>query len=336
MCAKNVFTLFSLTGILLISSCVPSRKFEELKAKQAKCEDERNALSSANKSLEDQVTEQKAAIAKFESRIDALINDTTVLGSSIRKLTRQYDKINQLNDDLLKKQAELNAGSQRETAKLMGELETMKTALITKEDELKELEKDLRQKEGNLKNLTTELEKREKRVNELEEMIAQKDAKVKELKDRVTAALLGFKDKGMSIEQKNGKIYVSLEAKLLFAKGSTAIDSEGKKALVELAKVLESQSDISVLVEGHTDVDKLAGGGNLKDNWDLSVLRATSVVRVLAENPKIDPKQLTAAGRGEYSPIDEGTTEESKAKNRRIEVILTPNLDELFNILEKE
>ncbi|MBN4062061.1 MAG: hypothetical protein COA57_01405 [Flavobacteriales bacterium] len=330
--SSNSSTIAALL-IFFLFSCVPARQFEELKEKQRKCADERNVLSAQNKELETKVTELTAELSDLKKQRKLLVRDTLMLGNSLRKMTLQYDKINTLNDELLKKQSQLREGSQAENAKLMRELEAMKNDLLKKEDELKELESELEKKKSNLDKLSGELENREKRVKELENIIAKKDAAVSELKQKVTDALLGFQGKGLTVSQKNGKIYVSMEAKLLFAKGSTAIDPKGKKALVGLAKVLEDQKDISILVEGHTDTDKITGG-KYKDNWDLSVVRATEVVRVMTASSNIDPKQLTAAGRGEFVPIDPGDTEKAKSKNRRIEVILTPNLDELFRILE--
>ena len=265
-------------------------------------------------------------------------------------MTRQYDKINRLNDELLKKQAELREGSESENRKLLAELQLLQDDLQRREDDLKNAERDLElaQRDLDMKKIKLErlgldlektemaLQQREKRVNELEEIIAQKDEAVKALKNKIAEALMGFKDKGLTVEQKNGKIYVSMEAKLLFASGSTKVDPEGIKALVELAKVLQDQKDLEILVEGHTDTDKLSGNGSLKDNWDLSVMRATSVVRIMLDNSSISTNQIIAAGRGEFMPIDESDSPEAKAKNRRIEVILTPNLDKLFELIETE
>ena len=327
-------TLFLILIISTFFACVPARQVEELKEKQRKCEDERNSLSATNRELETKVNELTAELTELKKLKKSLVRDTTLLGNSLSKMTNQYEEINRLNEALLAKQTQLTAGKEAEHLKLMQELEVMKDNLLKREDDLRAAERELDVKKGNLEALNTELEKREKRVKELEDVIAQKDAAANLLKDKLTTALLGFKDKGLTIEQKHGKIYVSLEAKLLFPKGSTAIDAEGKKALVELAKALENQKDISILVEGHTDTDKLSGSGALRDNWDLSVLRATAVVRILSQNKNIDPARLTAAGRGEYFPIDAADTPEAKAKNRRIEVILTPDLDQLFDIIE--
>ena len=173
---------------------------------------------------------------------------------------------------------------------------------------------------------------REKRVNELEEAIRKKEAAVQLLKAKVANALRGFENQGLSVVQKNGKIYVSLEAKLLLKSGSTFVEEEGVRALVELGKALESEKDLEIIVEGHTDTDKLNSSTSPKNNWELSVLRATSVVQILLNNSSMTPSQIMAGGRGEFLPIDES----DKAKNRRIEVIISPNLNELFEIISNE
>ena len=177
-----------------------------------------------------------------------------------------------------------------------------------------------------------ELNNKEKRVAELESVLARKDSTVSALKEKVSSALLGFQDNGLTVSTKNGKVYVSLEERLLFESGSTVVDSKGVDALKKLAKVLEREIDINVLIEGHTDNVPIKGA-TIKDNWDLSVLRATSIVRIITSNSKVDPRSLTAAGRGEYFPIDNANTPEARKKNRRTEIILAPNLDELYKIL---
>lgn len=322
-------------------SCIPARQVEELQEKYDKCDAERGDLMVERKDLETENTELKADIEKMSKEAEGFKRDTTILGTSVRKMTKQYDKINKLNDELLKKMEMLEANSNAENQKLLKNLQAMQDDLQKREDELKVAQKELENQKMALQKAQLELEQtelalkeREKRVNELEKIIAEKDAAVKALKDKIAEALLGFKEKGLTVEQKNGKIYVSMEAKLLFAKGSITVDPEGKKALVELAKVLQDQKDLEILVEGHTDTDKLSGNGPIKDNWELSVMRATSVVRIMLESSEIGPYQITAAGRGEFVPVDPGDTEEAKAKNRRIEVILTPNLNELYQIIE--
>lgn len=327
--------LIALFLILSATSCISPKKVNEIKDDFLKSDEERKYLKSENQRLETENKEQSASIENSKNNIKALSEDTTTLGLELRRKVKEYDRVNKLNDQLLKKQAESSQLSEAENRKLIYELQTAQENLQNKEDALLALERELNLKKSNLDKLSTALVDREKRVNELEAIIAEKDARVKDLKNKVTNALLNFKDKGLTVEQKNGRIYVSMEAELLFPSGSTAINTEGKKALVDLAKVLEKQENITVLVEGHTDVDAYRGSGQIKDNWDLSVMRSTSVVKIMLENSKLDPTVLTAAGRGEFMPLDPAKTAEAKAKNRRIEIILTPNLDQLFEILDK-
>ena len=179
------------------------------------------------------------------------------------------------------------------------------------------------------------LSKSAQRLQELEDLIAAKEAAMKKLKDTLSKALNGFEGKGLTVEQKNGKVYVSMENKLLFNSGSWAVGSEGKKAVVEVAKVLGDNPDIAVLIEGHTDDDGFKGSGPIADNWDLSTKRATAIVAILSENKKVNKQNLTAAGRSEYAPLQSNATAEGKAKNRRIEIILTPRLDEISKMLNE-
>ena len=153
------------------------------------------------------------------------------------------------------------------------------------------------------------------------------------LKDAISRALTDFEGKGLTVEQRDGKVYVSMENKLLFNSGSWAVGPEGKKAVKQLGSVLGVNPDIAVLIEGHTDNVPYTGNGTLTSNWDLSTKRATSIVNILRENTNIDPANLTAAGRGEFAPLTSNETAEGRAKNRRIEVILKPKLDELSKLL---
>lgn len=330
----KIATVFTLLA-LFFTGCVSPKKVQELTDNYNKSEEDRKYLLKENERLETENKEQKAAIELNNKNIESLAQDTTLLGANLRRTQKEYERVNKLNDQLLKQQLESTKLSEAENRKLLAELQASQEELMKKEDALKKLERELHVKKSNLDKLSTDLEAREAKVKELQDIIAQKDAAVNTLKDKVSDALLNFKDKGLTVEQKNGRIYVSMEAKLLFPSGSTAINPEGKQALLDLAKVLEQQQGITVLVEGHTDVDAYRGTGQIKDNWDLSVMRATAVVKMMLENSQIDPKVLTAAGRGEFMPIDEATTFEAKAKNRRIEIILTPNLDQLFEIIDK-
>lgn len=308
---------FSLIALALLAACVPNRKYEELQTRYRSTQESESAAVAKAQQAEAAMLEQKAAMEDLNTRNANLKRDTTILGTSLRNMTVQYDKINELNQQLLDKYNALMAGDRSENRKLLTDLEATRLKLQGREDSLNALGRSLKEREAKLADLQHELDA--------------KDAAMRSLKERVSAALTGFEGKGLTVTQKGGKIYVNLENKLLFATGSTVVESEGRKALASLAKAVENEKDLSILVEGHTDTDKILPGGTLKDNWDLSVLRATSVVRILQESSKLDPTRITAGGRGEYVPVDPA----DKAKNRRIEVILSPNLEALYKLVQE-
>lgn len=332
---RNV--VYSFLAILVISSifsCVPARKYEELNAKYKSCSEENESFRTSNKELEEKTTELTASVEQLKKAIASLENDTTIMGNSLRLMTTNYDNINKTYQLLLDKNNELLSGNKTTTEKLTKDLLRTQEELQAKEDALRTLEGSLTLKEEKLKKLTAELESREKRVNELEAMISRKDSLVTALKNKVKEALLGFENNGLTIEQKNGKVYVSLDESLLFSSGSYAVGTKGVDVLKKLAKVLEQNQEINILVEGHTDNVPLNGKGDVADNWDLSVKRATSVVKIITTNSSVNPKRLTAAGRGEYIPLDMTNTADGRKKNRRTEIILSPKLDELLQLLE--
>ncbi len=311
--------------LLFISSCVPGRRFQEVQNEAIQCAKEKKELSAKFDAINEDLTECLSRQKTIEESLTRLKKDTALLSSSLNRMTTQYNKINELNEQLMSKQASLMSSSENEKKELLENLLALQKDLQEQQTRLNTLEIELNQKSSLLQD-------REGRVKELEELLASKDAAVRALKDKVSDALLGFKDKGLTVVEKDGRVYVSLEAKLLFASGSTAVSAEGTSALIQLSKAIEGEKDLSILVEGHTDTDKIIGNSApYKDNWDLSVMRATSVVRIMQGNSSIDPTQLTAAGRGEYLPVDPT----DKAKNRRIEIILAPDLTELFNLISE-
>jgi len=320
---------------MVVSSCVPSRQYEELKAKQEKCETERESLTNGNRTLSAENEELTADLNQLTKLMEQLKKDTAADGKYYRKVEAKYQSLDKLNQELTDRLSRSRNEGDRENRELLQALRQTQLDLQKREDDLRELERELGVKEKRLNDVQIELEKREARVKELENIIAEKDAAVRALKDRIAAALTGFADKGLTVEQRNGKIYVSLEAKLLFQSGSTGVNAEGKKALLDLAAVIKDETDITILVEGHTDTDPFNGAGAIKDNWDLSVMRATSVVKIMTKDGGMDNTMLTAAGRGEFIPVADNGTAEGKAINRRIEIILTPNLDKLFEIINE-
>lgn len=315
--------------------CVPAKKVSEITDKYEKCEESRGYLSAENAKLEKANNELTASVDRMTKKMDDLAKDTARLGEQLKNLNYQYEQLQATNKALVEKQDVLVSGSKRENQELLNQLLEVQNDLQAKEDSLKLLAYDLNVQQKELSTLNTSLQEREARVKELEDLLAQKDAAVNALKNQIKNALIGFEDKGISVEQKNGRVYVSMEAKLLFNSGSALVNAEGKTVVTQLASALENQEDLTILVEGHTDSDKLSGTGKYKDNWELSSERAIAVVRIMLKNSEIDPQILTAAGRGEYNPVAENNSPENKAKNRRIEVILTPNLDKLFEILDE-
>ena len=320
--------------LLALSACVTPKIHNTLVAEH---ESEKSALILAEKnalSLNGKLEESEGTITALQVQIYDLRNDSLQNGKSLTILQSKYDELSDAYDLLVSKNSSYMANKAKETKKLLEQLEQAQTELFTKEDELNKLSNSLDAKEEELKLAQEELEARSARVTELEAIINKKDSIVTALKQSISKALIGLEGDGLTIEQKNGKVYISLEEDLLFASGKYEVNSGGIAALNKLATALASQKDLEILVEGHTDSIPYSMS-LLKDNWDLSVMRATNVVKALLKNPSLDPLQLTAAGRAEFIPISTNKTKEGRSANRRIEMILSPNLDDLFKLLEK-
>lgn len=329
----NYKNLFYFLALGLMVSCVPARLMEETKSKLTACESELSALKKTSQENAAQLAELKDESVKDKKSLDGLKRDTTIMGSIIRNLTSKYDKLNLVNEQLIDRYNKLLSGSEKDNTKLSSSLQLTQEELLRKQDELKSLELKLNKQKENLDNLTAELKKREDRVNELEDILKKKDQAAADLRKKLSDALIGFEGKGLTITQKNGKVYISMDESLLFASGKTNVEPKGIEALKNVAKVLEQNTEINLLVEGHTDDVPMKGAGEIKDNWDLSVMRATSVTKIMLGSANIDASRITAAGRGEFFPLDKGKTPEARKKNRRTELILTPKLDELLKVL---
>jgi chemotaxis protein MotB len=252
----------------------------------------------------------------------------------LHSLDIKYDKLNRQYTDLQEAQDQLLSGNISETKKLLQELQNKQLGIIEQEDQLRKLEDNLRADQYKLDKYKNELEETNARLVELEKILFKKDSVVNALKDKVSRALMGFADMGLAVELKNGKVYVSLDEELLFKSGSTVVDPKGVSALKKLAEVLEVNKDINITVEGHTDDVPYISSSTIQDNWDLSVKRATAIVRILMTNSNIDGSRILAAGRSKYQPVINSKAPDARKKNRRTEIILTPKLDELFQILE--
>lgn len=334
---------FLFVGVLsiVLASCVPLKQYKDLKSKNQQCEDERLYLKNQQKELTEKVNELNTTIDKLQKQASALMLDTASLGSAKRSLTEQLNRMTKLNEELNALLKRKSQETSAENQKLLAQLQQLQESLLKKEDELKALEREINKKKYNVDSLMAELnaktdllEKKSARLIELEGILNKKDSAVKALKDKVAKALKGYEGQGLSVTYKNGKVYVSMEEKLLFQSGRWEVDAKGQKAIKDLAAVLEKNPDVNIMIEGHTDDVPYKGSGGVEDNWDLSTKRATAVLKILLANSKIDPQRVTAAGRGEYMPLVAAKTPEARAKNRRTEIILTPKLDELFKILD--
>ena len=327
-------TLYLVSFLFIFSSCVTPKIYNALVAenelvKSALIKQEKRGIK-----LQSQIEELEGEIISLKSKITDLKNDSIQNGGSLIALQNKYKLLSESYDVLTSKNSRQMAEKAKETKKLLEEFEQVQSDLFGKEDELTRLSLSLEKKETELKLAQEKLDARSIRVAELESIINKKDSIVTALKKSISKALIGLEGEGLTIVQRNGKVYISLEEDLLFASGKYEVNSGGITALNKLATALASQQDLEILVEGHTDSIPLSGKGLIKDNWDLSVMRATSVVKVLTKNSGLSPLQLTAAGRAEFVPISDNQTVEGRSVNRRIEMILSPNLDDLFKLLE--
>lgn len=307
--ARNLFLL--LISLMVFSSCVSSKKFKQLEALKEDMKLENQALLQK---LDEQVKENaglEATNKNLRDEVYALKQDTTDCHNDVRTLTQKYN-------DLTKMYEDLGSQSKKELTALIQQNQTL----------LKQLD----EKQRLLVDKENELQQREARLKELEGMIAAKDAAINNLKKSIEDALLNFNKDDLTVEIRNGKIYVSVAEQLLFKSGSTVVDPKGKDALTKLAGALKNQPDIDIMVEGHTDSIPIKTAA-IKDNWDLSVLRATSITRILID-AGISPTAVIPAGHGEFMPVASNKDKEGRAKNRRTEIVLSPKLDEVFKILE--
>lgn len=316
MSLKNIFP--ALIVIFIVSSCVSSKVHEDLQAQY-------NSLDSRHNKLSNDLKETRAKgekdLSSLQQDYNTLRSERDQLAATLKKREAELENLKASYDALEANSSSALSENSRRNRNLLAELD--------------EKEKSLKAEQARLEKLQKDLTSRSNRIDELEGLIAAKDAKMNALKTAVSNALTNFEGKGLTVEQRDGKVYVSMENKLLFSSGSWTVNAEGRKAVQQLGQVLAQNPDIAVLIEGHTDNVPYGGSGQLKDNWDLSTKRATSIVQILRENNNIDPINLTAAGRGEFAPVASNATSEGKAKNRRIEVILTPKLDEINQLLKE-
>lgn len=304
---------------LVAYSCVSPKVYKQLEDKYANLKKEHKALGDENDALQSAKTKLENDLNALQNEYDKVLAQRDKLQSEHNALKANYDNLKNSYDALEENSSAAIAENVQKNRELLAELEAKEQALATENERLKKLQRDL--------------EDRSNRVAELESLIAAKDEAMRNLKDAISRALTDFEGKGLTVEQRDGKVYVSMENKLLFKSGSWAVGTDGRTAVTQLGSVLADNPEIAVLIEGHTDNVPYTGNAQLSGNWDLSTKRATAIVKILKENANIKPENLTAAGRGEYAPIATNDSPEGRAKNRRIEVILTPKLDEITKLL---
>ncbi|NUM31111.1 MAG: OmpA family protein [Bacteroidetes bacterium] len=326
-------TIAILICTFLLSSCVSQKKFDSLKQDFNKLSIEKSNCDSLNL-----LTLAKSK--ELQKEIEKLNNDLNKSKFELEEKKAEYEQSKKLYDQLKEIYETKLANEALTKDELKKSLRELEDKLVKKELELNEKEANLLKKEQEVKKLSDDLNKiannlkeRENRIKELEDLIKQKDEKVKNLKESLENELLGYKESGLSVSIKNGKVYVSVEEKLLFQSGKTDVSANGKKALLKVCQSIKNVKDFEIMVEGHTD-DVPIKTARYEDNWDLSVLRATSVIRIMIKEGEIDPKSVIPTGRGKYYPADMGDTAESKAKNRRIEIILSPDIEKILNIIK--
>ncbi len=339
MKAKNIISA-TLFLCLMLWRCVPAKEFEKMSQQYESISQSNKELVSENDDLNTKVAELNGINAALQRTKLHLEDDTVRLSLENHRLKHNNKTIRAVNKDLMQQLQKALSGNSRETEELLARLQTYQDDLQAREDALSSAEFALSQKRSELENTIAELEgaqqeikKRNVRIVEMEKMLADKDRLMSDLRKRVMTALEGYQGKGLNVHMKDGLLYVSLDERLLFKSGSWAVDPHGQAAIKELGKVLAENEEVQITIEGHTDKVPYKGSGALKDNWDLSVKRATSIVKILLQNENIAPERITAAGRGEFMPLDEADTPEARQKNRRTEIILMPNMKDLMNAL---
>lgn len=304
-----------LASILLVasfSSCVTSKIHKDLQGKYDSVLNEKQALEEENITLKADLDEANSKLADAEEKLKSLKSEKEDAEAKLAALQKDYDAIKESYTLLTTSSNSRIAKNASKNLELLQNLEKSRALLEEENAKLKE---------------------KEKKIAELEYLMNERESKLAQMKKSISDALLGFKGKGLTVEQRNGKVYVSLENRLLFPSGSWVVNPQGKQAINDLADVLKNQSDISILIEGHTDADAYRSNGAIEDNWDLSVKRSTAIVKLLMNTKGIDPTKITAAGRSKYIPVATNKTKAGKAKNRRIEVIIEPDLNEIRDML---
>lgn len=328
--------------VLLLSSCVTQKKYDEQAALAQKYSAEKKDCVETLKTTEANLNKASAELAGSKKDNASLRDDLANLSKSKENLSKLAEEERMLKEKLNKDYENFMQSSSQKQENLTQALADKERQLNKRETDLLKLQNDVEEREKLLKEIKNEIlakelavQEKTKRIEELESKLNAQSVAMTALRDNIRKALKDFTSEELTVEEKEGKIYVSLSEKLLFKPGSFTLDQAGENAIAKLAVVLEKQSDLDIVVEGHTDSDAYNGSGALQDNLDLSTKRATSVVRVLIKN-KVAKDKIVASGRGDSKPVADNTTKEGKSKNRRTEIILAPNLEKLLDLIQSK
>lgn len=331
---KQKHLLFlALASTALLGSCVSLGKYEALESSSRRYQKELLTTQQELTQMKDENADLIRQNQALTMSLGELTNAKQSGDQTIDELRSQLEAAKYRYDTMMENQQQAISGKNRD-------LMRSNDLLLERTQELNNKEQAFKEKEAKLMARQAELQKAEEEAREAlaakEKALADKEREIEQIRSSVTEALVGFADKGLQIESRNGKVYVSMESKLMFPSASWTVSNDGVKAIQKLAKVLEENPDLNIVVEGHTDNDAFNGSTAVKDNWDLSVMRATSIVKLILQyGPKINPIRIMAGGHGPFMPRATNETKEGKAQNRRTEIILTPKLSEVLEILEK-
>ncbi len=321
------FALF----LMVLSSCITQDKYQELESQNKYFRSQMQNIDSLQyeyQSLNERYGQNEALLRSTTQELEQMAVANRSLNQSYQDLVNRYNQLVEQSKNVLSTSSYEKLGLQEQLSAQQSELDRRARELAVMEYEMSQREARLNAMEYNYNNLEGNLAERNQRIMELESMLASNQSTIKNLRTSVDDALRNFDVGDLTVEERDGKLYVSLSQELLFRSGSDNIDAKGKRAIQQLAAVLKQNPEIDVTVEGHTD-----NVGSAATNWDLSVQRATSVVKVLTASG-VDPERITAAGRGFYAPVATNSTAAGRAQNRRTEIILSPNLDRLYQLMD--
>lgn len=319
---KLIYSLAFVAISISLSSClVLKSKYDEQAALAKKYLAEKTDCGEKLEKANADIASLNDQLKKLGDEIEELKSKNLSLTEKTERLKKANDDANKMYEDLKKQYEDLGKASSKDKEKLSLQLA--------------EKEASLNQKQQELQKLGDQLADREKRVKDLENLMSRKDSALTDLKRKITDALTNFTSDELKVTQKDGKVYVSLSEKLLFKTGSFSVDDKGKTAIVKVAEVLNKLTDVTIVVEGHTDNKPyLIHKGEVKNNWDLSAMRAAAVTDIIVTDGHLAPTRVVAEGHSEYYPVEPNDTPEGRSKNRRIELVLSPDLKEIFKILD--